>query len=58
MPPGQTRKVTYAELAREVSKIANIMKSMGVKKGQDFSLETQSLIYNLYYCPVTYYADD
>ena len=30
---GQTRKVTYAELAREVSKIANVMKSMGVKKG-------------------------
>eukprot|EP00596_Hydrurales_sp_CCMP1899_P000122 CAMPEP_0119033634 /NCGR_PEP_ID=MMETSP1177-20130426/685_1 /TAXON_ID=2985 /ORGANISM="Ochromonas sp, Strain CCMP1899" /LENGTH=687 /DNA_ID=CAMNT_0006990525 /DNA_START=172 /DNA_END=2235 /DNA_ORIENTATION=+ len=30
---GQTRKVTYAELAREVSKIANTMKTMGVKKG-------------------------
>jgi acetyl-CoA synthetase len=30
---GQTRKVTYSELAREVSKIANTMKTMGVKKG-------------------------
>ena len=30
---GQTRSITYGELAREVSRIANVMKSMGVRKG-------------------------
>lgn len=31
--PGQHVEVTYAELLREVSKVANVLKSWGVKKG-------------------------
>ena len=36
--PGTSRKITYAELAREVSKIANLMKVAGVKKGDVVTL--------------------
>jgi acyl-coenzyme A synthetase/AMP-(fatty) acid ligase len=42
---GQTRKVTYAELAREVSKIANTMKTRGVKKGIYIYIYVYILIY-------------
>ena len=31
--PGQGKKITFNEMAREVSKIANLMKESGVKKG-------------------------
>lgn len=31
--PGNTKKITYAEMQEEVSKIANVMKAQGVKKG-------------------------
>ena len=31
--PGQSRKITYNEMAREVSRISNLMKQYGVKKG-------------------------
>jgi len=31
--PGDTRSYTYWQLAREVSKFANVLKSMGVRKG-------------------------
>ena len=31
--PGQSKKITFNEMAREVSKIANLMKEYGVKKG-------------------------
>jgi acetyl-CoA synthetase len=31
--PGDTRKLTYAELLREVSKFASVLDSLGVKKG-------------------------
>jgi acetyl-CoA synthetase len=31
--PGDTRTLTYAELAREVSKFANALKSLGLEKG-------------------------
>ena len=31
--PGQTKNITYAELKREVCRIANVMKSKGVKMG-------------------------
>jgi acetyl-CoA synthetase len=31
--PGEVRKLTYSELLREVSKYANALKSLGVKKG-------------------------
>jgi len=32
-PVGESRKYTYAELHREVCKLANVLKKMGVKKG-------------------------
>ena len=31
--PGETRSVTYAELHREVCRFANVLKSLGVRKG-------------------------
>jgi acetyl-CoA synthetase len=31
--PAESRAITYAELHREVSKLANVLKSLGVKKG-------------------------
>jgi acetyl-CoA synthetase len=31
--PGDERKITYAELQKEVSRMANVMKANGVKKG-------------------------
>ena len=31
--PGEVRRITYAELHREVQKLANAMKAMGVKRG-------------------------
>lgn len=31
--PGNSKKITYSELGKEVSKIANVLKSRGVKKG-------------------------
>ncbi len=31
--PGDTREITYSDLHREVSKFANVLKSMGVSKG-------------------------
>ena len=36
--PGTNRLITYAELAREVSKIANVLKAEGVKKGDVVTL--------------------
>ena len=32
-PPGETRDVTYAELLRDVSRLANGLRSLGVRKG-------------------------
>ncbi|MCA9519263.1 MAG: AMP-binding protein, partial [Myxococcales bacterium] len=32
--PGDTRKLTYRELHREVSKAANALKALGVRKGE------------------------
>ncbi len=32
-PDGQSRTISYAELKREVSRIANVLKDMGVRKG-------------------------
>jgi len=32
-PNGEVRKITYAELHREVCKLANVYKTMGIKKG-------------------------
>ena len=31
--PGDTRTITYAELLDEVSKFANVLKGLGVEKG-------------------------
>src|ERR1700735_484268 len=31
--PGQTRKISYAELHQQVSRLANVLKARGVKKG-------------------------
>jgi acetyl-CoA synthetase len=31
--PSKSRRITYAELAREVGRFANVLKSLGVKKG-------------------------
>jgi acetyl-CoA synthetase len=31
--PGETRRLTYADLLAEVQKLANVLKSLGVKKG-------------------------
>ena len=36
--PGDTRVITYAELHREVCKFANVLKGLGVKKGQRVAL--------------------
>ena len=36
--PGDTRKLTYAELLREVCKFANVLKSLGVKRGDVVSI--------------------
>ncbi|KAF8802010.1 acetate--CoA ligase [Phlegmacium glaucopus] len=44
--PGQGREITYAELLREVSSIANVLKSLGVKKGDTVSV----------YLPMTWQA--
>ena len=37
-PIGDVRKITYADLYREVNKLANGMKSLGVKKGDRVSI--------------------
>jgi acetyl-CoA synthetase len=44
--PGQGRKVSYSELLLEVCKIANVLKSLGVKKGDTVSI----------YLPMTWHA--
>ena len=31
--PGQHKEITYEELLREVSRAANVLKDLGVKKG-------------------------
>jgi acetyl-CoA synthetase len=36
--PGQARHITYAELAREVGRMANVLKAHGVKKGDRVTL--------------------
>ncbi len=36
--PGQARHITYAELAREVGRMANVLKKHGVKKGDRVTL--------------------
>jgi len=36
--PGQDKKFTYAQLAKEVNKFANVLKSKGVKKGDRVSI--------------------
>ena len=36
--PGDTRKLTYAELLTEVKKFANVLKSLGVKQGDVVSI--------------------
>lgn len=36
--PGNVRKYTYKELQREVCKVANVMKSYGVKKGDTVAM--------------------
>ncbi|TFK71460.1 acetate--CoA ligase [Pluteus cervinus] len=44
--PGEGREVTYAELLREVCSIANVLKSLGIKKGDTVSV----------YLPMTWQA--
>ncbi|RUS27648.1 acyl-activating enzyme, partial [Jimgerdemannia flammicorona] len=36
--PDQVRKITYAELLREVCKLANVLKSLGVRKGDNVAI--------------------
>ncbi|MBI4115307.1 MAG: acetate--CoA ligase [Candidatus Omnitrophica bacterium] len=36
--PGDTRSLTYEELSKEVNKFANVLKSLGVKKGDRVAL--------------------
>lgn len=36
--PGLSRNITFAELSREVSRIANVLKAKGVKKGDVVTL--------------------
>jgi acetyl-CoA synthetase len=36
--PGQSVNITYAELLREVSRVANVLKGWGVKKGDTVRL--------------------
>jgi len=36
--PGETRRLTYAELLREVKKFANVLKSLGVERGDVVSI--------------------
>ena len=44
--PGEGRKISYAELLREVCAVANVLKSFGVKKGDTVSI----------YLPMTWQA--
>ncbi|KAF8586892.1 acetate--CoA ligase [Ramaria rubella] len=44
--PGEGRNITYAELLREVSTVANVLKSFGIKKGDTVSV----------YLPMTWQA--
>ncbi|KAG8894116.1 acetyl-CoA synthetase [Tulasnella sp. 408] len=44
--PGQGREVTYAELLQEVCQVANVLKNLGVKKGDTVSI----------YLPMTWQA--
>lgn len=44
--PGEGRDITYAELLREVSSVANVLKSFGIKKGDTVSV----------YLPMTWQA--
>ncbi|KAG8958522.1 acetyl-CoA synthetase [Tulasnella sp. 419] len=44
--PGQGQLITYAQLLREVSQVANVLKSLGVKKGDTVSI----------YLPMTWQA--
>ena len=44
--PGEGREITYAELLREVSSVANVLKQFGVKKGDTVSI----------YLPMTWQA--
>lgn len=43
---GESREITYAELLREVCKVANVLKGWGVKKGDAVSI----------YLPMTWYV--
>jgi len=36
--PGNVRKITYAELLREVCKLANVLKSLGIRKGDNIAI--------------------
>ena len=36
--PGQVRRITYAELLRETCRVANVMKAMGVKRGDTVAI--------------------
>ena len=36
--PGEGRNVTYGELFREVCKVANVLKGLGVKKGDTVAI--------------------
>lgn len=44
--PGEGREITYAELLRETSAVANVLKSFGIKKGDTVSV----------YLPMTWHA--
>lgn len=44
--PGQGREISYGELLREVSSVANVLKSLGIKKGDTVSV----------YLPMTWQA--
>ena len=44
--PGEGREITFAELLREVSSVANVLKALGVKKGDTVSV----------YLPMTWQA--
>ena len=42
--PGDQRTLTYRELLRDVSKVANVLKSLGVRKGDRVTLYQATLV--------------